>query len=156
MSLALQLPRRDSWTVIGSLLAVTFLCWAYLIRMAQESCCLRISAWNASYFGMMFAMWAIMMVGMMLPTVASTVLIYAGVARKAAQDGMPVASTGIFTAGYLFIWIIFSFLATVAQWQLDRFALLSPQMTLHSAGFGAALLIATGIYQQLPIKNQCL
>ena len=49
-----------------------------------------------------------------------------------------------------------SLFATVAQWQLDQWALLSPMMVSKSPLFGASLLIAAGIYQWLPIKNACL
>lgn len=159
MDVALKLPRRDFLVIIGSLTGVTLVCWVYLFGIVRDMTAMemiQIPQWNGAYFWMMFSMWAIMMVGMMLPSVAPMVLIYAGVARKAAQDGMPVASTGAFTAGYLFVWIVFSFFATVTQWQLDQFALLSPRMIARSATLGATLLIAAGIYQELPLKDRCL
>src|SRR5437867_1436495 len=140
MNAALKLPRSDFWVIIGSLTVVTMLCWKYLLTMARGMCCLKIPVWDAAYFGMMFSMWAVMMVGMMLPSVVPTVLIYAGIVRKAARDGMPVASTGAFTAGYLFMWLAFSLLATLAQWLLDSFALLSPRMVANSPAFGAIIL----------------
>ncbi len=101
-------------------------------------------------------MWAIMMIGMMLPSAAPMILIYAAVARKAQSQGSPIAPTAFFTAGYLFMWTVFSLLATVLQWQLDRLALLSPMMVANSPKLGATLLIAAGIYQLLPMKNSCL
>src|SRR6202030_4811812 len=39
---------------------------------------------------------------------------------------------------------------------LDQAALLSPMMVSTSTRFGAALLIAAGIYQFTPLKNTCL
>jgi predicted metal-binding membrane protein len=117
---------------------------------------MQIPVWDVGYFGMMFLMWAVMMVGMMLPSVIPMVLIYAGVARKSAAQGMPVAPTGAFVSGYIAIWLIFSLFATIAQWGLDQAALLSPMMVSNSVGLGAALLIAAGIYQWLPIKDKCL
>ena len=47
--------------------------------------------WTPANFGMMFAMWAIMMVGMMLPSATPTTLVYTAVARKAAREGTLVA-----------------------------------------------------------------
>ena len=117
---------------------------------------MQIQSWNVSYFLMMFSMWAIMMVGMMVPTAAPMILIYAAVARKAENQGMPIASTGVFTLGYILMWTVFSFLATLAQWQLDKAALLSPMMVANSPKFGAGLLVAAGIYQWLPVKDNCL
>jgi predicted metal-binding membrane protein len=117
---------------------------------------MQIPIWDFGYFWMMFLMWAVMMVGMMLPSVTPMVLIYAGVARKSAAQGMPVAPTGAFVSGYIAIWLIFSLFATLAQWGLDQATLLSPMMVSNSVSLGAALLIAAGIYQWLPIKDKCL
>ena len=46
--------------------------------------------------------------------------------------------------------------ATVAQHALDQAALLSPMMASRGRMFGAALLIAAGVYQFTPLKNACL
>ena len=128
--------------------------------MAMPACggmtMMELRPWTAGYFAMMLTMWIVMMVGMMLPSVAPMVLIYAGVARKADREGKPVASAYGFAVGYLAVWIGFSLLATIAQWQLDRFALLSPMLVSNSPALGAAILFCAGLYQQLPIKNQCL
>ena len=164
MQLINNLPRRDFYAITISLIGMTVLAWIYLIQMAREmsipgSCCLlppHIHGWSAGYFGMMFFMWAVMMVGMMVPSAAPMILIYAAVARKAQQQGTSIASTAAFTAGYIFMWTVFSFVATIAQWQLDKVALLSPMMVSNSPKLGAGLLIAAGIYQWLPIKNSCL
>ncbi|MFQ5443833.1 MAG: DUF2182 domain-containing protein [Nitrospinales bacterium] len=124
--------------------------------MSSSMAAMQIQPWDAQYFLMMFLMWAVMMVGMMLPSVTPTVLIYAAVARKSAKEGHPAAPTGAFISGYIAMWILFSLFAALAQWGLDEAALLSPMMVSKSAGLGAGLLIAAGIYQWLPIKDQCL
>jgi predicted metal-binding membrane protein len=164
MRLAARLPRRDALAIAASLGGVTLLAWLHLVRMAQdmsspEALCMaamQIHQWTGGYFWMMFWMWAVMMVGMMVPSVAPMVLIYAGVARKAAREGRPMASAHGFVAGYLVVWIGFSLLATIAQWQLDRFALLSPLLVSKSPLLGAAILLLAGTYQQLPVKHRCL
>jgi predicted metal-binding membrane protein len=160
MQLASNLPRRDFYAITASLAGMTALAWIYLVWMARDmshpgSCCL-IHSWDAAYFWMMFWMWAVMMVGMMVPSAAPMILIYAAVARKAQKQGTPIASTGAFTAGYIVMWTVFSFAVTLLQWQLDRAALLSPLMVARSPQLGAALLVAAGIYQWLPVKNSCL
>ena len=126
------------------------------MSMQEGMSLMQLQVWDIRYFVMMFLMWAIMMVGMMLPSVIPMVLIYAGIARKAAAQNTPVASTGAFVSGYLAIWIIFSLIATLAQWGLDQAALLSPMMVSNSVLLGAVLLIVAGAYQWLPIKDKCL
>jgi predicted metal-binding membrane protein len=115
-----------------------------------------VQPWTATEFGLRLAMWAVMMVAMMVPTAAPMTLMYAAVARKAAAQHNPLAPTSVFITGYIAMWTIFSLLATTAQHALDQAALLSPLMVSTSAGFGAALLIAAGIYQLTPLKNACL
>ncbi|MET3522854.1 DUF2182 domain-containing protein [Mesorhizobium abyssinicae] len=113
-------------------------------------------AWAAADFGFIFAMWAVMMVGMMTPSVAPMLLLYAGVGRKAAASGRTIASTGWFFSGYLLVWIGFSLAATGAQWLLARLALLDPMMATNSGILGGVILIAAGIYQWTPMKGVCL
>jgi predicted metal-binding membrane protein len=115
-----------------------------------------VQPWTATEFGLRLAMWAVMMVAMMVPTAVPMTLMYAAVARKAAAQHTPLAPTFVFVTGYIAMWTIFSVVATVAQYVLDRAALLSPMMVSRSALFGAALLIAAGIYQFTPLKNACL
>jgi predicted metal-binding membrane protein len=112
--------------------------------------------WSLGTFGVMFAMWVIMMVGMMLPSATPTTLVYASVARKAAREGGAVAPVTLFVAGYLAMWTLFSLAATIAQWGLERAALLSPMLVSNSPVLGGALLLAAGIYQLTPLKNACL
>jgi predicted metal-binding membrane protein len=101
-------------------------------------------------------MWAVMMVGMMAPSAAPMILIYARVGRKAKGDGKPLAATGWFAAGYFLAWTGFSLAATLAQWAVERAALLDSQMASASNLFGGIVLIAAGIYQWTPIKDVCL
>src|SRR6185436_10918235 len=49
-----------------------------------------------------------------------------------------------------------SIAATVAQWGLERAALLSPMLVSTSPRLGAALLVAAGVWQLTPWKNSCL
>ena len=113
-------------------------------------------AWSAADFGFMFTMWAVMMVGMMTPSVTPMVLLYAVVSRRAAASGRPLVATGSFIVGYLLVWIGFSLAATGAQWTLIQFALLTPMMASTSSIFGGAVLVGAGLYQWSPLKDTCL
>jgi predicted metal-binding membrane protein len=112
--------------------------------------------WSAADFTFTFVMWSVMMVGMMLPSVTPMLLLYAAAGRKAAATGTPLAATGWFVAGYLLVWLVFSFVATMAQWQLGRFALITPMLSRASDLFGGVVLIVAGLYQWSPLKDACL
>ena len=160
------LPRRDRIAIISGLLGVTALAWTYLIVMASGMdmpaaeaagrAALKLHAWKALDFGLMFLMWAVMMVGMMLPTEIPMTLIHAAVGRKAARQAAPVAPTAAFVSGYVVMWTLFSVGATVAQLALEQAALLSPRLVSTRPALGAALLVATGLYQFTPLKTACL
>ncbi|MEP6568073.1 MAG: DUF2182 domain-containing protein, partial [Mesorhizobium sp.] len=113
-------------------------------------------AWAAADFAFIFAMWAVMMVGMMTPSVAPMVLLYAGVGRKARASGRPIASTAWFFTGYLLVWVGFSLVATGAQWLLAGLSLLSPMMATNSRILAGLVLIVAGLYQWTPLKAVCL
>ncbi|MBW2281502.1 MAG: DUF2182 domain-containing protein, partial [Deltaproteobacteria bacterium] len=170
-ALPLSLPQRDRLAILAGLGGATALAWVYLVvlaagmdamplphetahEMANEM--LRVRAWTPTEFALMFLMWAVMMVGMMVPSAAPTVLIYAAVARKALREGTPVAPTAVFVSGYVAMWTVFSLGATLAQLALDRAALLSPMMVATSPALGGALLVAAGVYQLTPFKESCL
>ena len=113
-------------------------------------------SWTPGDFAFMFAMWAIMMAGMMTPSAAPMILIYARVARQSALDGRPLAATGWFASGYLLSWTAFSVVAAFAQGVLNRVALLTPMMAVASNRVGGVVLIAAGVYQCTPLKDSCL
>ena len=164
MPLSKRLPRPGVLAIVFSLIGISGLAWLYLfvlvgrmsISMNGGMSVMQFRAWDSAYFVSMFLMWAIMMIGMMVPSVAPAVLIYAGVVRKANSRGQSVTPTGAFVAGYLTVWVLFSLLATLAQWGLASAALVSPMMVSSSKWLSAGLLFAAGVYQWLPIKNQCL
>lgn len=167
--------RRDRAVVIAALILITALAWADIIWLARDmgmdgmdmtgfrmipagqGLMMPANApWQPVEFVYVFAMWAVMMVGMMTPSVAPMILIYARVGKQAVATGHPFAATGWFASGYLVAWLGFSFAATSAQWALERGALLTPMMESASGALGAAMLIAAGIYQWTPLKEACL
>ena len=104
----------------------------------------------------MFAMWLVMMIGMMTPSVAPMVLLYVAVGRSSVGAGQAFAPASAFVAGYLLSWTAFSAAATLLQWLLESRALITPMMAGTSRPLAGAVLIAAGIYQWLPIKQSCL
>ncbi|MCA0919298.1 DUF2182 domain-containing protein [Pseudooceanicola nanhaiensis] len=119
-------------------------------------------AWTASYALLVFLMWWVMMIAMMLPSVAPTVLLHAALLRHSARsrsDGAPTvrAASAAFLAGYLFVWAGFSLAAATLQWVLEaRGIVSSTMMTLIDTRAGGLLLIAAGVFQFTPLKAACL
>lgn len=156
--------KRDRGFLLAGLAATAALAWTYLVSMAADMDTTSISAmamaqvapWSVHDFWLMFIMWVVMMVGMMLPSAAPMILLYAAVRRRQRRRGHVFATTGVFAIGYLLAWTVFSLAATAMQWGLEQASLLSPMMVGTSPYLGGALLIAAGIYQWTPLKHACL
>lgn len=168
MSSIAALPRRDLVLIVGAVAAVTVLAWLYLIHLDRQMSAATAydqmmaamgmasnSAWTRADFLLTFAMWAVMMVGMMGPSATPMILLF-GASQAKAGKRRPSLEAGAFALGYLLVWTIFSAFATLAQWALHQTALLSPTMTVLSPRIGGAVLIVAGAYQLSPWKNQCL
>ncbi len=172
-----EVLRRDRTVIIAAVAIITALAWAYIIWLSRSMDATPMSdmpGMGSDIAGMgamaapafrslllvdfifVFAMWTAMMVGMMTPSAAPMILLYARVGRQAAQRGRPFAAVSWFTAGYLLAWTGFSLLAMVGQWALTRAALLTPMMQSATGIFGGSILIAAGIYQWTPLKDICL
>jgi predicted metal-binding membrane protein len=134
------LPHRDRVAILSALIGVSVLAWAYVIYLWAKMPAMDVGAavsiqlWTPADFVFMFVMWAIMMVGMMLPSAAPMTLLYAGMVRKAERQGTPMAPMAAFVSGYLAMWCLFSVGATLAQWGLHEAALLAPMMMGFARG----------------------
>ncbi|TIP80361.1 MAG: DUF2182 domain-containing protein, partial [Mesorhizobium sp.] len=117
-------------------------------------------AWGGANWALMIAMWWVMMIAMMSPSAAPTILLYARVHRHALAKGQiqdKLAPTGVFMAGYLLVWLGFSVAATALHWLLEREAFVSAtMMSSQSHWFSAVVLIGAGLYQLSRFKNACL
>ena len=154
--------RRERWLILGSMAVVITLAWTYTVHMAGHMPLSEatvsmpiVQPWTWTGGLTAFLMWSVMMVGMMLPTAAPWALTLAGLTRKEEQNGL-LTATGGFLIGYLTVWTGFSLAASLLQWMLHDYGLLSPWIGRVSAQTGAVVLILAGIYQWLPIKYACL
>ena len=159
-----QIFRRDRLVVAGGLALLAALSWGYIIHMSRT-----MSPGMPASMAMpmprastgpellwLVPMWIVMMVAMMIPSATPMILLFAGVTRQRQVRNVPTASAAVFTLGYLLVWALYATIAAVAQWQLHRFALLSPAMAAASPILGGGLLLLAGTYQWLPLKAACL
>lgn len=158
-----SLVRRDRWLVGGALGVAVALSWAWLVPMAvqmkRDGMMCGVTSWvtcDTGDLAMLFAMWVVMMAGMMLPSAAPTMLLYGCVVRKSPDGEKATKQIYAFAGGYLLIWSAFSFIATLLQYALAQALLLSPMMKAESPVFGGVLLLAAGAYQFTPLKRACL
>src|SRR5690242_6814342 len=92
-------PRRDQ-IVITTCIAVAFvLSWAYLIHLQHQTAASDMrtmgmatdARWGITDVLFTFAMWAVMMVGMMTPAAAPLLLLFGATNARRAQGSAPAA-----------------------------------------------------------------
>jgi predicted metal-binding membrane protein len=115
-----------------------------------------IRPWTAQDFFYNFIMWALMMAGMMTPTVTPMILVYARLGRWGEDQQKPLGATVCFAAGYLLAWTIFALVATGLQYGLARAGLLTPALASANDFTSGAILIVAGLYQWSSLKIFCL
>ena len=155
---------RDRWLVLASLLLVAGACWAWIVPMAGDmygdmtgpSAWLMTGAWSGTQLALLFTMWTAMMVGMMLPSAAPTLLVYGMVARRGDAASDAALRVHIFAGGYLVVWTAFSAIATMAQRAFTAADVLSPMMEARAPLVSGVMLAAAGLYQLTPLKHACL
>ena len=105
----------------------------------------------------MFLMWWLMMIAMMTPSAAPTLLLFHNLKRIGSERKSALSYTYFFLSGYLIVWAIFSLIACILHKFFDNSSITDiGMMQIRSIQFSGTLLIAAGIYQFTPLKNACL
>jgi predicted metal-binding membrane protein len=161
--------RRDRLLVVGALVVVVAMAWGWLLAGAgmdmsalemtamagMDGWLMQPAVWTPIYAVLVFTMWWVMMVAMMLPSAAPTLLLFARINHR-QEAGSPLAPTAFFAIGYLLAWGSFGIIATALQWGLETARLLSPMLSTGNRWLGAGILVAAGLWQLTRFKTVCL
>ena len=174
ISFAEKMARNERAVILASVAAIVALAALYTVlgvgmdmsaldmtRMARRiGSMLQMQAavgWTSGFAALVFLMWWIMMIAMMTPSAAPTLLLFAALRRHGDHAQHASLDAGKFLAGYLLVWAGFSVAATGAQWAAQMNGLVSSQMlTINSRLIAGVILVAVGGYQFSGLKNACL
>jgi predicted metal-binding membrane protein len=155
--------RENRSSALVLLVLVPLVSWLWIIVMARDmygpmtgaSAWMMRTSWDAQQVVLLWAMWAVMMTGMMLPSAAPLLMLYAAIARRSSPAN---ASRRIYAlaAGYLAAWTLFSLGATALQRVLSEFLIISAMMEITSPIAGGIVLLVAGVFQWTPLKRVCL
>ena len=161
-----RLLEHDRAAFAVLLILIPLGCWSWIVVMARDmygsmngaSAWMMTPRWDTRHVLLLWAMWAVMMAGMMLPSASPLLLLYGAAARRTGGDSGAGAWRRIYAlaAGYIVVWALFSAGATAAQRILSTLLIVSPMMTLTSRPATAAMLALAGLYQLTPLKRACL
>lgn len=148
-------PRMLLW---GSLFVLTAAGWIVLAGVdaaGPETIIGVICASDGSVgfsYSSALAMWAAMVLAMMLPAAAPMLSVYIDIGDAAAARGIAIASPSFLAGGYASVWLLFSAAAAALQVGLPGIA----DVPLASPLLAAVLLVVAGLYQFSFVKQACL
>jgi len=157
--------RREQISAVVLIAIVPVFSWIWIVAMARDmygpmtgaSVWMMTAVWDARHLSLLWAMWAVMMTGMMLPSAVPMLLLYGGLARGSVPSASATArQIYALAAGYLVVWTLFGLAAIALQRLLASLLFLSTMMEATSPLVGATLLLLAGAYQLTPIKQACL
>ena len=152
------LNRRATVLTIAGLVILAGIAWWLTVRQAQSmgdmvSGLGQVGTLmpNDMTIPVFMAMWVLMMVAMMFPTIAPHVLVHRSITRKRGEG--PWVSW-VFVLGYIVIWSVIG-LVPLAAFLLFRNLAADVDMRWIALAAGGTLVVA-GAYQFTPWKNVCL
>jgi len=156
--------QHDRVAMLLVLVAIPLAAWTWIAVMAHDmygtmqgaSAWMMSTTWGWPRVVLLWAMWAVMMTGMMLPTAAPLILLYANAARSNRETSSPAHRIYALAAGYLLVWALFSVVATALHRWLASALVLTPMMEVSTPIAGAVVLALAGLYQLTPLKRVCL
>jgi predicted metal-binding membrane protein len=158
-----RMSRRDRLIILVSLAAATLLAWAWIVPMSRDmygpmsgpSAWMMTAEWDAHHLALLFAMWIVMMAGMMLPSATPVMMLFAGAARH-NEPARATTLVSSFAAGYLIVWTAFAIAAALLQRVLTEALILTPMMEPATKRAASVVLALAGLYQITPFKRACL
>lgn len=146
------------------LVGVPLACWIWVGAMSLDmygtmsgaSAWMMTSTWDLRHLVALWAMWAAMMAGMMLPSAAPIIVLYARALRRRQDEPRHWVAIYAMVAGYLLVWGGFSVCATALQRVMAQRLLMTPMMEPATHIAAGSVLLLAGAYQLTPWKRACL
>lgn len=154
VALTSQWRKWAIWMGVATLIGWAFLAWL-VVDMSHPFAQLTMpdsSRWTIPNTLAIYAMWAVMMAAMMLPSALPMVLMFLSMGKR----GGDTARGHGFVGAYLCVWLAFSAAATAAQWLLQWLDWVNPMLVSTSAVLTGVLLLIAGSYQFSSLKRICL
>jgi predicted metal-binding membrane protein len=156
--------------VIAVVSVLVALCWAYLLFRASHLGAADPGPgaaplgrdppppppYRPAELALLFCMWVAMMWAIMLPAATPSVVLFARVNRLYHAVRRPYLATALFMLGYLMAWALFCVPATLVQWALHDAGALDNAMAVTNATVAGLTLVAAGVYQWTPAKQESL
>jgi len=154
---------RDKIIIVTALVLLSVLAWIATVHQAggmglglmtmSMTMGLPFSVSNAVLY---IALWGVMMVAMMFPSVAPTAVLFATVTRQKREQATPFAPAWLFSAGYAVLWTLTGGVAYAGDIAIQSLPDTFLGLRTYGSAIGGLTLIIAGLYQLSPLKYVCL
>jgi len=154
---------RDKILITTALMLLSVLAWAATVYQAGSmglgfvTCSMTMEMpFSLSNAALYLALWGVMMVAMMFPSVAPMVVLFSTIARNKRAQGAVFAPAWLFVTGYVVLWTLAGGVAYAGDLAIQSLPHRFPQLRTYGAAIGGSTLIIAGLYQLTPLKYLCL
>jgi len=148
--------QRERTLILTVLLILTAASWALLIWQSRTANTMGMGLTMGMGAALFLAIWVVMMIAMMFPTVAPMILVFARVQRDQGSFGRAFGLICVFVGAYLLIWTLFGELSYLGALAASGLAQQIPWIMMNAARIGGGILVLAGLYQLTPLKRVCL
>jgi predicted metal-binding membrane protein len=160
-SRSLAVFNKSRALVIFGIVALSVLAWIYMVYLGwhatvDSTASINTHTHHSRNLLFIFLMWSVMMVAMMVPSAAPTILMFDTIVNKQVRHKNRFSPTALFIVGYLVAWTTYSGFAATWQLWLQNSALISTAIAKSVPSVSGILLIIAGLFQFSPLKYACL
>ena len=148
--------QREHRLFLALLLILAAASWVMLIWQTSQMKSMGMGLTMGMGATLFLAIWMVMMIAMMFPTVAPMVLAFVRVQRDRPSSRRSSVSPWIFVGAYLLIWTLFGLLAYLGALTASGLAGQVPWIMLNAARIAGLTFVLAGLYQFAPLKRVCL
>ncbi len=148
--------QRERTMILALLLILAVASWIFLLWQSNIVNGMGMGLTMGMGATLFLAIWVVMMIAVMFPTIAPMLLAFARVQHNRGNVGRAFAPTWVFIVAYLLIWTIFGVLAYFGALLAESLAQQIPWIMMNAARIGGGILVLAGLYQLTPLKRVCL
>jgi predicted metal-binding membrane protein len=150
------LLKRGRYLILCSLLILAALSWGIVVWQAAGMNSMATGLTMGMSAALFIAIWAVMMVAMMLPSATPMILMFGAVYAGKRKQAQPFVPTWVFTSAYLLVWASSGVVIYLIALGADMLAAQSMWLMQNAPRIGGVILVLAGIYQLSPLKRICL
>src|ERR1700686_3786727 len=128
--------RRERTLILALVLILAAASWAILIWQSRTANGMGMGLTMSMGAALFLAIWVVMMIAMMFPTLVPMILVYVRIQRDHYSNERAFTPTWVFVGAYLLIWTLFGGLSYLGALATSQLAQQVPWIMMNAARIG--------------------